>query len=198
MVCWPISTPLVPRPMRVLDPACGDGRFLLAVAEALTGRGQRFELVGCDIDPEALDRVGDARIRTIHDDALAHDWGSEQFDLVIGNPPFLSQMAADTSRGGSSRHGGGPYADAAFEFLALAVRLANPDRRAGRAGAPPVDPRRPRRRTGPTIGGRAGRPLLVVVGAAAAALRRQRQRVRARVAATGNRRRPHRPAGRGS
>ena len=42
------------RPMRVLDPACGDGRFLLAVAEALTERGQRFELVGCDIDPEAL------------------------------------------------------------------------------------------------------------------------------------------------
>ena len=36
-------------------------------------------------------------------------------------------MAANTSRGGSSRHGGGPYADAAFEFLALAVRLANPD-----------------------------------------------------------------------
>jgi hypothetical protein len=115
------------RPMRVLDPACGDGRFLLAVAEALTERGQRFELVGCDIDAGALDRIDDARVRTIHDDALARDWGSEQFDLVIGNPPYLSQMAANTSRGGSSRHGGGPYADAAFEFLALAVRLAKPD-----------------------------------------------------------------------
>ena len=51
----------------------------------------------------------------------------QRFDVVIGNPPFLSQMAAATTRRGSSRHGGGPYADAAFEFLALAVRLARPD-----------------------------------------------------------------------
>ena len=46
---------------------------------------------------------------------------------MIGNPPYLSQMAATTTRGGSSRHGGGPYADAAAEFLSLAVRLADPD-----------------------------------------------------------------------
>jgi hypothetical protein len=47
-------------------------------------------------------------------------------DVVVGNPPFLSQLAAATTRGGSSRHGGGPYADAAVEFLALATRLARP------------------------------------------------------------------------
>ena len=51
---------------------------------------------------------------------------------MVGNPPFLSQMAAATTRGGSSRHGGGPYADAAVEFLALAMRLARPD--GGRVG----------------------------------------------------------------
>ena len=45
---------------------------------------------------------------------------------MIGNPPFLSQMAASTTRGGSSRHGGGPYADAAVEFLALAAELVDP------------------------------------------------------------------------
>ena len=115
------------RPIRVLDPACGDGRFLLAVAERLTDLGRTVELVGCDIDERALDQVGDARVRLIHDDALTHEWGDERFEIVIGNPPFLSQMAADTTRGGSSRHGGGPYADAAVEFLALAVRLAEPD-----------------------------------------------------------------------
>jgi hypothetical protein len=37
-------------------------------------------------------------------------------------------MAAATTRRGSSRHGGGPYADAAAEFLSLAVQLACPDR----------------------------------------------------------------------
>jgi len=36
-------------------------------------------------------------------------------------------MSAATTRGGSSRHGGGPYADAAAEFLALAIELADPD-----------------------------------------------------------------------
>lgn len=116
-----------PDPIRVLDPACGDGRFLTAVAERLEALGHRCVLVGCDLDAAALAQVDDRRIRLIHDDALARDWGDERFDLVVGNPPFLSQMAADTTRGGSSRHGGGPYADAAFEFLALAVRLARPD-----------------------------------------------------------------------
>ncbi|MGH9132690.1 MAG: hypothetical protein ACRDZZ_02040, partial [Ilumatobacteraceae bacterium] len=59
-------------------------------------------------------------------DALTLDWGGRRFDVVVGNPPFLSQMSASTTRGGSSPHGGGPYADVAAEFLALALRLAEP------------------------------------------------------------------------
>jgi len=114
------------RPVHVLDPACGDGRFLFAVAERLAERGLAAELTGCDIDGVVLGAIN-GPVRTIEDDALAHDWGDETFDIVVGNPPFLSQMAASTSRGGASRHGGGPYADAAVEFLALAVRLARPD-----------------------------------------------------------------------
>jgi len=122
-------------PVRVLDPACGDGRILRAVAQRL-GAGVEIELTGCDIDRAGLvafasddvaERHGRVRLRIIHDDALARDWGDERFDLVVGNPPFLSQMATMTSRGGASRHGGGPYADAAVEFLALSVRLARPD-----------------------------------------------------------------------
>ena len=52
-------------------------------------------------------------------------------DVVVGNPPYLSQLAATTTRGGSSGHGGGPYADAAVEFLALAVRMLGPGGRLG-------------------------------------------------------------------
>jgi len=124
----PIPSPDDQPPIRVLDPACGDGRFLTAVADRLAERGQRCEPVGCDIDLAALETVDDQRLRLIHDDALTREWGDEHFDIVVGNPPFLSQMAADTTRGGSSRHGGGPYADTAVEFMALAVRLADPDR----------------------------------------------------------------------
>jgi SAM-dependent methyltransferase len=119
------------RAVRVLDPACGDGRFLFAVEQRLAALGVAVELTGCDIDGTALAAIADS-VRTIEDDALAHDWADETFDLVVGNPPFLSQMAAATTRGGASRHGGGPYADAAVEFLALAVRLARPD--GGRVG----------------------------------------------------------------
>lgn len=98
----------------VLDPACGDGRFLAATGLA--------EQTGVDIDPAT---------RFVHDDALTRDWGGRRFDVVVGNPPFLNQLSTLTSRGGRSRFGGGPYADAAAEFLALAVRLARPGGRVG-------------------------------------------------------------------
>jgi hypothetical protein len=120
------------RRVTVLDPACGDGRFLSAVGDRLELTGATVELIGCDIDPDAVDAITDPRIRAIRADALAHEWGTCTADIVVGNPPFLSQMAATTTRGGSSRHGGGPYADAAVEFLALATRLARPD--GGRIG----------------------------------------------------------------
>ena len=54
-------------------------------------------------------------------------WPPARYDLVIGNPPFLSQMAEATTRGGASTRGGGPYADVAVEFLALGAELVDPD-----------------------------------------------------------------------
>jgi SAM-dependent methyltransferase len=120
------------RPVRVLDPACGDGRFLIEIGRRLRQRGVAVELTGCDIDPAALAAVDDPSLFRINADALGVDWGGATFDIVVGNPPFLSQMSSTTTRGGASRHGGGPYADAAAEFLALAVRLARPD--GGRVG----------------------------------------------------------------
>jgi hypothetical protein len=120
------------RPVRVLDPACGDGRFPLEVRRRLEAAGIAVEITCCDVDPEALGAIDSESVRTICADALAHEWAGEQFDIVVGNPPFLSQMAAATTRGGASSHGGGPYADVAAEFLALAVRLARPD--GGRVG----------------------------------------------------------------
>jgi SAM-dependent methyltransferase len=123
------------RPVRaVLDPACGDGRFLLAARRAF---GASVRLVGIDVDERAVAAaraaLPDAAI--LHADALHGDLGDlddlgeladHGFDVVIGNPPYLNQLSAATSRGGRSRHGGGPYADTAAEFLALAATLAAP------------------------------------------------------------------------
>lgn len=102
-------------PRTVLDPACGDGRFLHPFAATA-------EVTGVDVDPSTT---------WIHDDSLSRDWAGQQFDAVVGNPPFLNQLGSHTSRGGRSRFGGGPYADAAAEFLALAIRLTRPGGRVG-------------------------------------------------------------------
>jgi len=128
---------------RVIDPACGDGRFLARADELLRELGvTHIELVGIDIDAGAADAArrrcpsativhGDALVGTTLDIApFTPERGP--FDLVVGNPPFLSQLAASTARGGASRHGGGPYADAAVEFLALGSRLV--DQSGGRLG----------------------------------------------------------------
>ena len=123
----------------VLDPACGDGRFLIEAARQLSSRGVEARLFGVDIDPATasttrqafVGRFG-AKASVDCADSLARPWGDEHFELVVDNPPFLSQMSAVTSRGGRSAHGGGAYADAAAEFLALATELARPD--GGRVG----------------------------------------------------------------
>ena len=102
-------------PRTVLDPACGDGRFLSPFSDTAI-------VTGIDIDPATS---------WIHGDSLSIDWGEQQFDAVVGNPPFLSQLATSTSRGGRSKFGGGPYADSAAEFLSLAIRLTRPGGRVG-------------------------------------------------------------------
>jgi hypothetical protein len=109
-----VAEAIFPGARAVLDPSCGDGRFLRA-----TGLPEQ---TGVDIDPATA---------FVHDDSLARDWGEQQFDVVVGNPPFLNQLASLTSRGGRSKYGGGPYADAAAEFLALSMRLARPGGRVG-------------------------------------------------------------------
>jgi len=118
----------------VLDPACGDGRFLVAAAEHIARHGGRPILHGVEVDAGAagvatlaLSQRGTAsESRIDHGDALTREWDGVEFDVVLGNPPYLSQMAAATSRGRSGARGGGPYADAAAEFLALAVDRARP------------------------------------------------------------------------
>lgn len=119
------------RPLRVIDPACGDGRLLAAVAAHLARSGVACDVIGVDIDAGAIAAaraVLGAEAQLICGDALDPQVlpTAADADLVIANPPFVSQMAAGTSRGGSSRLGGGPYADVAAEFCALALDLADP------------------------------------------------------------------------
>ncbi|MEM9748261.1 MAG: N-6 DNA methylase [Actinomycetota bacterium] len=117
------------RAVRVLDPACGDGRFLDEARRAISELGGRSELIGVDVDPRAVraTRCSLPDAHVIEGDALTLDLTSVRADVVIGNPPFLSQLSTATTRGGSGSHGAGTYGDAAVEFLGLASRVVEPD-----------------------------------------------------------------------
>jgi hypothetical protein len=145
---WP-SRPLV------CDPACGGGAFLLAAARTLEARGIGRDAIvadllwGMDNDPLAVSVTraalalwcasgGSPADHVVHGDALADGlaaWGRDDgFDLVVGNPPFQSQLASRTARtraqaaemaarfGDLSRG----YADSATLFLAAASTFTRP------------------------------------------------------------------------
>lgn len=107
----------------ILDPAVGGGAFLLAAARALEDRGQarggweRADIVshiaGVDIDPIST-RVADAALQlwsrgearptmTVADLLAADGPQMGEFDVLIGNPPFLGQLSADTARSEARR-----------------------------------------------------------------------------------------------
>ena len=80
--------------LKILDPACGSGRFLLGARERW---GPRAELHGYETDlaarESAMAQLGKARIHG--DDFLAAP-GQGDFDLIVGNPPYLRRRGAKT------------------------------------------------------------------------------------------------------
>ncbi len=111
--------------VRVLDPACGDGALLAAVAE-LAAPGLSVELIGCDTDPDAL-ACADRRLSSVArpnitwalrgtdflDEAVRRRarretlFGTEgsgllaaPFDVVVANPPYVrtQTLGAEESR----------------------------------------------------------------------------------------------------
>lgn len=149
--------------LRVCDPACGSGNFLARMSAKLSASGSEFRLEGCDIDPIAcwiarstlaMDpacpdnaiqiRCGDALVGALdgceHDPELANTAASSplqwtnRHDIVVGNPPFLGQLARGTARSRSladylrhaSRGAITGYADSAAAFVWRAVMLCRP------------------------------------------------------------------------
>jgi hypothetical protein len=144
-------------PGSVCDPACGGGAFLLAAARALHARGvPRHEVVcerlwGADIDPVGLAAAEAALAiwsggavpppgRLVVGDPLRAGeevWPTgpkDGFDLVVGNPPFQSQLGRATARGRADqlrlrrRFGTAvrAYTDTAWLFLLLGCQLVRP------------------------------------------------------------------------
>jgi predicted RNA methylase len=129
------------------DPACGGGALLLAVARHLAARGEDpidvvARLWGMDVDPVAVATTEAALAlwagvrpplgNLLVADALTATPPWPPLDVVIGNPPFLSQLDAATARPAAeaavlrARFGAAvrPYTDAASLFLLRACELA--------------------------------------------------------------------------
>lgn len=127
------------RPPRVIDPSCGDGRLLEAAARVIGehyGVDPRPFVVGAELDTgvaaATASRLGCTVLTGDARELLRSPEHHHSYDIVLGNPPYLSQLASSTARGGRSSLGGGPYADVAAEFLALSLRLVAPE--GGRIG----------------------------------------------------------------
>ncbi|MFH0910745.1 MAG: N-6 DNA methylase [Planctomycetota bacterium] len=106
----------------VLDPACGDGGLLKAIADAATPKARRhMELVGYETDPVAVANaegnlcnleVASIHIRTgdfldVVANQTSYDAGSlfaslasnvEQFDIIISNPPYVRTQVLGAER----------------------------------------------------------------------------------------------------
>lgn len=136
-----------PLGVRVLDPACGAGLFLLLAARRIARRCSLSPrdpsvlrcLYGVDRDPAVVElarsclgggqlQVGDAMLDEL-----------PEVDVVVGNPPFLnrlerrSALAAETVTRLNDRMPGvlGPYTDVSAVFLARAVDWVRPGGRIG-------------------------------------------------------------------
>jgi adenine-specific DNA-methyltransferase len=115
-------------PLRVLDPACGDGSLLLALAAAAgAGRAADMRVVGLDQDAEALE-VARGALETLpfagielrQADFLAGTAPPPGgFDLVVANPPYVRTqvLGAERSRQLARTHGLSGRVDLFHAFL---------------------------------------------------------------------------------
>ena len=103
-------------PLRILDPAVGDGELLVQLVAVLRARGVgALELLGFDVDGEALEvarkrlsGLTGCTVRLVCGDFLAEDaskWGV--VDAVVANPPYVRTqvLGEERAQAVAKRHG---------------------------------------------------------------------------------------------
>ncbi|GAB3171339.1 HsdM family class I SAM-dependent methyltransferase [Telluribacter humicola] len=134
----------------ILDPACGDGRFLVAVVQRIIQYSPAHSLsdnlhkvYGWDIDAEALALCREALDELVVPLGLRIKWqlyqlnafdqvySRQQFDIIVGNPPYIriqhlpAQQRAWLQQQYTFCRSGST--DAYVAFFELAARLLAPD-----------------------------------------------------------------------
>lgn len=87
------------KPQTILEPSCGDGNFLAAIAAHSSSASMRVRVVGVEVNADEADKArarcagSGNRINVVNQDFFA--WAASQLDkgkeynAVIGNPPFI-------------------------------------------------------------------------------------------------------------
>lgn len=120
----------------LLDPGCGDGEFIAGVVRACQARGWPLpRIVGVELDP-ARAETARQRFRHLPEVEIRQaDFlqpAAEQFDYIIGNPPYVSILELSHSERLQFRH---EYRTASgrFDLYSLffeqALRMLAPDGR---------------------------------------------------------------------
>jgi N-6 DNA Methylase len=127
--------------LRICDPACGCGHFLLAAAKRIAQRMPNPDaalsevyqscIFGIDIDPAAVDLCQKATGAGDHialADTLLETPFDASFDLVLGNPPFVNAIEGRVKQKMKSRLRAryprlGGTADLAHFFLERSIQL---------------------------------------------------------------------------
>ena len=114
--------------VKVVDPACGDGALLLALATAAHCSGIAVELTGLDVDKFALNNLTDrVKAETIHCDAIMSCSFDGQFDGLIANPPWGANVGCSPQE---LRALGFSLAKGQFDsydlFLEMGMRMVKP------------------------------------------------------------------------
>jgi len=92
--------------INMIDPACGAGVFLEEISKSAATRGIALHSTGLDRDPIALQNARDRLKLFAHpaspelacQDALSAAWPQPEYDLVLGNPPFLNVVRLDKAQ----------------------------------------------------------------------------------------------------
>jgi SAM-dependent methyltransferase len=114
--------------LRVCDFSVGEGAFVAEVIDQLAARIGRERarrcVYGADIDARAIEhaRAVTGCPNLVVADALTHDWGD--FDVVVGNPPYVRQEQLASKLAGWKTATG--VADLYVYFIELAHRILRP------------------------------------------------------------------------
>lgn len=121
--------------VRILDPSCGDGELLFAMdrVRARTGIDVELELVGYDIDSEAI-RIAKDRAAALgvsatfecQDFLVASDeMKPDSFDGIITNPPYVrtQQLGGAAAKLLAEKYGLTGRVDLTHPFVSIAPRI---------------------------------------------------------------------------